>query len=470
MLPVANSESPTGYDHWHEFANSVDELNAFVRSAVLRKYQRDILNEGSFTVISPQSGRRVRVDQSVMLREGTAYLLPGGKTWLVTGPLQYGHPLWELVSENDGQRHPLPNSGIAGRSASNRQIERLRNARPPVATGHPTLVIGNSNFAHHLWNELSALDEWLSAATDEMISRLSVTAFAEPLGPLDRLFPKLGTVTDFVRQAPRSGCLDNGNLAVRVGARFVTERVRNVICGFCEQNAQQSAIAAARELLQDAWPRLWVSVRLGDRTIENQEDFIRAVMSELFHHFPEAAVLVDGFSYPFHFFEDPRVSDAQKQNHARRVRDNDAFIDHIIARLKNEFGERVTSRICSDNGLALQDAITLGRLCDYYICHAGSLQHKIGWLHNPPGLIHLPINTRYRALWHSDQIENGKIPDLLPAELLAPTTAPTQGPAHRRNPPRNFNYRVTNVEKAARYIVGRLQFHLRRKTADNNTL
>jgi hypothetical protein len=185
--------------HWDAFQKSVDELNDFVRPYVLRRYQSDLLNSGVFRVISPVSGATVEVCRSVMLDGGRVAYPVGGpvRVWLITGALKSGFPLHELVREDDGSVHPIIDPWFKKWSAlAPVVVADFKTRRRPESHGQLapaiTLLVGSGHFAHHLWNELSALDEWLNSVPEDRLQSISVCAVYEPLGPLRTLFPRLG--------------------------------------------------------------------------------------------------------------------------------------------------------------------------------------------------------------------------------------------------------------------------------------
>jgi hypothetical protein len=448
---------------WLAFRNSVEELNAFQAPRVLRKYQSDVLHGGAFTVVSPISGERVSVTRSTMLGGHIAYLLPGEpRAWLITGPTRFGFPLWELITETDSQRRSLAGKTPQTADVSGTAIDRLRSFRPGHDGGaqrpRATLLIGETNFAHHFWNELAALGEWLAGATDEEIARLAIVATAEPLGPIAQIFPRLraASAAPLSIAAARKRLAD-ASIVTRVGSCLVTTAVRQRILAFSEEHSNRSATASTRSLLLAAWPRVWVSVRLSSRTADNLEQFLLELIGKLLSAYPNAAVVFDGFSFPTGFFEDARTTSLREEFSAR-ADDVGAFIESLRQKVDQQLGSAASSRLCSVSGLDLLDAIQLGTFCDYYVCHAGSLQHKIAWFHNIPGLIHLPMNTMSRALWHSAQVESGIVPDILP-DGASISTCP---PSHGRMRDRNFNYRFRDPAKAADSVLETMRSRLRR--------
>jgi hypothetical protein len=219
-------------------------------------------------------------------------------------------------------------------------------------------------------------------------------------------------------------------------------------------------------------PRIWISVREHTRTAENLEDFLTIVMLKILRHYPRAAILLDAFSFPVGFMDDDRTI-SQRATYTTAAESAGRIIAKLILRIRNELGDNAAQRICSANGETLNEALHLGRYCDYYVCHAGTLQHKIGWFHHLPGLIHMPVSPDPRSLWHPAQlakkhvpfvqrltarqswhalqVEGGAVPDRLPSEFVVTTTPGA------RSGERNFNYRIADVESAAEYVLASMR-------------
>ena len=447
-------------DNWLAFRASVDELNAYQKPFVLRKYQSEILHSGGFSVISPISGRHVEVTRSIALGNCIAYLIPGNsRSWLVAGSVGNGFPFYEVVTELDGRRHSLEATPKPWNALRPKHLTELFKFDDQKTTGgkelNPTLVIGHHNFAHHLWNELSAFDEWLCSATEASLAKLTVLAVAEPLGPLREIFPNLKSTNIIpVTHDLLETHLARSSIAVRVGSRFVTERVRNKIRNFSQHHVDERLLRPLHALLESGWPRIWISVRLGSRTARNMEHFLLSVFQKIFSVYPEAAILLDGFSFPFGFFCDPRTTEL-RDSFSDRARATDEFIGALCNQAKDQLGASAASRIRSMSGMYLADSIDLGARCDYYICHSGTLQHKIGWFHSVPGFLLLPHSRQNLARWHAAQVERGIQPDTFSEGLLAPSAVPST-----RGGSWNSNFEFADAEGSAQCVVDAMRARL----------
>ena len=132
-----------------------------------------------------------------------------------------------------------------------------------------------------------------------------------------------------------------------------------------------------------------------------------------------------------------RVEDPELRRQWRsRIEDHDGTDD-------NEGGIRRWMR--------LAEAVYLARLADYYVCHTGSLQHKIAWFHNTPGTVHANAAGLQAgaAKWLADQLEGGRPPRLLSSQLVSDldTIRTTNQVA------RNRDYRINDIAGAVAEIL-----------------
>jgi hypothetical protein len=456
---VEELDTPKGFRtaRWKRFRASIADLNAFVRPDVLRKYQSDILSTGQFEVVSPASDDVVQITQSVRTENYIAYPLPDDSdVWLIAALVALGYPICSAFRSRRKRIFPLMKL-IKRQEQQIEQLDFQPLSNPPAPASEPdgrvALVIGHKNFAHHLWNELSALEEWSRQATPERIASLSILATDEPLGPLQDIFPELSTAT---LADPNSKSQEP--IAVRVGSQLVTNAMRRKLRDFTSRHTQALVDHPAQVLLAQAWPRIWVSVRQVWRTADNFDEFFLAILRHVIGRYPNAAIFLDGFSFPFGFFDDPRTEGHRESFVARADEAGKEIID-LIRRAEERFGTAVASRICNVSGIDLPSAIAIGERCDYYICHYGTLQHKIAWVHNIPGMLHGPHSRGPKsdsvsARWHAAQVEDGTLPDVVPPSMISTEDAES------RKKSWNLNYSFVDAEQAALFVVDLMQARL----------
>ena len=421
---------------------------------VLRRYQSDILNQGGFCIVSPFSGDFIACESSTSFFRGqTAYFFPGSNAfWLLVqyGSVSFGYPLTEVVFESRGEpqrihlwRRNHPQTNITGSDIArlfviaNETIDR--SGKPGAA-----LIIGHENFAHHIWNELSALEVWLASASDDVVARTPLKVTSEPLGPLHGLFPRLTAMRDRGRRKT----LQSVPLRVRLGGQRVTTRVREILRRIAQERLELGVYKRYFDRFTNGNPKIWISVRHGSRTPDNQADFIFAVISAILQQYPDAVFVLDGFSFPVGFFHDPKTLPVRKIFLERAFIDR-RFISSLRERIENAYGTEARARLFSTEGLDVLDAISVAGLCTFYVCHAGTLQHKIGWVHDIPGIVHTAPDDHEYALWCSNFVEGAILPAFVPADLCISTSPPI----HKQDIPRNYNYFIRDVDLAAQAVL-----------------
>lgn len=448
---------------WPEFVASVNEQNAFLAPGALRRYQADLLEAAEFSVISPFSGKPVTTRTGAHVRSGQlAYFFPGQENlWLLTPERQFkaGYPLTQAVMGDDARRHFLFNRTRQPEPISPEQLTALNEISGRALTHRAksaTLIVGHENFAHHIWNELPALQVWLERTSDDSIAKLSIIATAEPLGPLLEIFPTL-EMAMFRRS---SGAKTKMPLCVRVGSQLVTAKIRRTVLDYFKRRKHAPAILETLSILDTGWPRIWISVRQKSRTPDNQFEFLLATLKSIISRYPDAMFVLDGFSFPVGFFEDERTQ-YLRDTFIERSQDASRFIDTLRDRIAAELGGDFASRICDVSGHDLADAVCVAGNCDYYVCHGGTLQHKIGWFYSTPGFIHAAPQGLAHFLKQAQQAEGSAVPDLLPSDLAVATSRPVD--VHRvPDILRNANYRIVDVELAAEAILASMTACLRR--------
>ena len=165
-------------------------------------------------------------------------------------------------------------------------------------------------------------------------------------------------------------------LLIRVGGTRIDtaliQRVRRVAA----ERVPRDLHAQAAALRERHRPILWVTLRLENRTWVSQVPGLIAIGRQLARNYPNAALILDGFSILFGQAVAPGAAD--RRLIARETEAAQAIIDALA-------GELV---VLSLIGRPLFEAVVFAAIADCYFAHQGSLQHKIGWLGDCPGLVH----------------------------------------------------------------------------------
>jgi hypothetical protein len=303
---------------------------------------------------------------------------------------------------------------------------------PPVVT----VLVDNPDFAHHLWNDLTGIDRLLTAMPGVRLPPIVVCS--EPFSPLDAIFPALDLVR-IIRE--RSDTLFRNSLRqnrflVRIGDKHIHDRVIAGLSRAAERLCGQEMVRAVRHMRQEHWPILWVTIRTGNRTWVSQCVGIPCIVNDLLREFPRLALIIDGFCLPH---DHPAIS-AQEQDLI--LAEEMACVRAIRARLPAALMVR------SNVGRPLAESVLFAGIADCYLSHHGSLQHKIGWIANCPGVVHsnrddlCNLSGRRRAL----SARHGAV---LPSLLDPATVLDVGGGAPKRGDKWNdtvsnydFDYRV----------------------------
>jgi hypothetical protein len=290
--------------------------------------------------------------------------------------------------------------------AEHRQLwAYLRRAGPP----RPWVLLDNVQFAHHLWNALSGLERL--AHRRALLQRVGLAVCAEPWGPPEALFPELAEAAG---RPERTSCpaltaraLADHRLLLRIGGTRICDEL---VARLKRLTAVQApgAMAQAAALRRDHRPILWVTLRMENRTWVSQVPGLIDIGRRLARDFEAAAMIIDGFSVPAAPSKLPR---AQR----RLIEAERAAAAEIAAAL----ADRLT--VFSLIGRPLLEIPAFAPIADCYLAHHGSIQHKIGWLGQCPGLVHgnrTVLTTP--MLWEAAcSVREGQIqPSYLGAELV----------------------------------------------------
>src|SRR5690242_12326719 len=254
--------------HLSEFLNDIRLRLGAADEALGRRYQREIVNAGALEIISPLSGRRTTATESILVLGKNFYrFCESLEFYVAAARVKFGYPLlalfvpdanllvkWEIENSKRGIE---PKHVAALKTLVEEQGRPMaRNVPEPV-----TIVMGHQNFAHHLWNELPALERLLAELATNRTPRLLV--IREPLGPIDRLFPEVaGWKIERLRGRSPSVANGNGKLFVNLGSYRVTSSIRERVLSRAKKSASTKARKLEEELRTSKAPAFWVSVRM----------------------------------------------------------------------------------------------------------------------------------------------------------------------------------------------------------------
>jgi hypothetical protein len=408
--------------------DTLRSLNAFVVPRALRSYQKDLLATGSFTCPCPFAG--------IPRHPNAHYVLPGsGVLYYFDGPTPYillaaslkdGFPVVCIITA-----HHVIWSGKKERADLIPFARKLLETVPSqkiVLTLRTRVTLGDPNFAHFMWNEFPALHEAV-----RHYRRFDIDLRFDPLGVMPRFAVQNGLrLRHATSPVGRKGW--SRAPAVCLGSTFCNAQAKTTIMTLMDlPHTPQRR------------PHIWITVRDEGRTMENQIKFLNAFISAQNARAPETVFMLDGFSNPMDI-ERP-IYDALRPKFAERVTAAQSLIAKVVADNRN-------AQIQDMTGLPVRDAIAAAGACNFYLSHAGTLQHKPAWFYPLHGLQHgnhaslSPAALRWSAQMVAGSIE----PNGLPLDVVQDTKVNGQQTQNNRN----RDYIVTDVPAAVRCVLDRM--------------
>lgn len=413
------------------------ELNAFTVPRALRRWQRDVLETGTLRATWPLDGASLVCDATLWRDYGLfAYRFVHGPftLWLLTGGCKTGWHIAGLVMLPLGLAFAGGGEDLA---LVHYHVPALAAVRAPQGKAEAQVVVGHSNFAHHLWNELPAL----AAARPTAITRTLV--LWEPILPLDQLVDWPGALC---RVAERDVRPPPDQLAAGVLLPLGSTRIPAGLA------ARVRAACAAHDVVPPGRPgaaALSLSLRSMYRRPINQLAFCRAVLARL----PASLdVYLDGFAMPDDIDVPGRYDVAQFRAWQQETA---ALASELMAGAPADGPRLVDATLCT-----VPQAIALGARLDAYLSPHGTQQHKIGWVHQVPGVVHTSPHVAQsdQAAWLADQCEHHAPVAYLPAAMTG--TVPGQG--RFAGDPWYDDYQFIDVEDAVSWAVRALMPYIGR--------
>jgi hypothetical protein len=421
---ISGAEYEPFIPHFADFLSHIRSQLGAPDECFGRRYQREAVNSGALEIVSPLSGRPTRTTESFVALGRTFYRFCETEEFFVAAArVKFGYPLIALFvpGANLLVRWDIENDkrGIEPKHlAALRDILVAQEGQPLADSGPQpvTILLGHKNFAHHLWNELPALERLLA----DMRGRIpELLVMREPLGPLEALFPEIAAwkITRLCGRSP-STANGKGKLLVNLGSYCVTSSIRRRIVAHARGSASSKARKLDEEIRTTNAPAFWISVRAQGPKPTNQREALTELGIRLLRDFPACTVLFDGFSLP----EDWKQSDDDDIRFYRTAaHSSKKEIDATIADIAGRLAPSQSQQFINLGGWSILDCIAIAPLSTCYFCHIGTVQHKIGWTTEVPGMIHASrrIISLKAAVWYApSRLENGVMPEAIPANMV----------------------------------------------------
>jgi hypothetical protein len=392
-------------------------LNRYVNSQRLLQYQLNIFETGRFDVLDITSDDIVSCSGTFQPEfKRFAYRFAGrsGVFWLIAAEISQAYEIDAVFLEQERT--------VYLRKSDDPSIEPIvaalvryldsNNVELPPTPASARLVVGHPNFAHFIWNEMPALLD-LEEREDGQVPHIAVTY--EPILPFEKLIRWNSAsirVKTQVSEVLRQPAGYEPSVLFSLGSRLVTKKVKQRIVEECTWYAHQSGVMpTTRDRIV-----LWVSLRLLYRHPVNQ----LAAFIELFRQLSllnqKFAIILDGYSLPHDL-------DFLGRYNADLERSHSSELSKLVQDLKDEISNFGTDQVTVIDGTQadLPTSIFLASHADFYVCHHGTQQHKIGWIYRAPGVIHANrhiLETR-PTNWTRNQTEDPGAVYFTPDHLIS---------------------------------------------------
>jgi tetratricopeptide (TPR) repeat protein len=396
-----------------------EQLNISLQGAEAlqrNRFQLTAIEDGYIYAICPNTGRIITSNRSLVLlpQKGYGcifyrfvgneifYLVTGGN-WNGFSKLYLYFPRTELIiilftlslAEEQGIVNQFKSFMVT-------EWTRIQSYLLNSGKAETVALVSWQQFAHHLWNELSGIHKLYEANLLEKVDRF--LAVAEPLGGIDEIFPEIPSekIKRIQEHKLLEEILENNYFVTRVGHSFIREDLANRIYQLSLKQCHPSFLAEVEEAKEKFFPLLWISIRLNNRTWISQTEGITNIINNLSKHFPNLGVIIDGFSLPCGFSNNFAFQ--------KTIEQETKTVKNIRSLLPSEI------KIYDTVGCMLYESIVWAYAIDCYLAHHGTIQHKVGWTANKPGIVHTNRQTLKRldllpAFWAR---ENSAMPIYIP--------------------------------------------------------
>ncbi len=243
------------------------------------------------------------------------------------------------------------------------------------------VVTGFQHLMHVLWNELPALDRMAALPLPD---KVSIGVLCQPFGPTVALFPELQPAIQVIRLEDVATLNATNGLVLGLGSWSITPGTQHRVRRVAAEQAGPAVIAARDAFKASHHPIFWLSVKPPKRTMSDQAQTLATLMQALRADYPNAGFILDGASRPWDF---PASSNYPPWFH-------DVFTKavagsaEIMGAVKALLDPDLHPHLVTLNDISACDEVVWGEAASFYICHGGTMQNKIGWVHQTPGFIH----------------------------------------------------------------------------------
>lgn len=376
--------------HWRLF--NADE-------AKLRTQQHGMVRDGCFLMPSPFAEQPDRCTESYYVPHRFCYRFRASEDYFwISGPLDDAFALSTIFFPKRRIAVCLADRGTDESDLLELEKMCADAAKPAAAAadsrqGKRVVVTGHSHYMHTLWNELPALER---AAAAGLADSISLAAAYQPLGPLAELFPEFARDLRPLSFHEISALNREHRLPVGLGSRTISTGVQQRLRAVADRHAD-AAVLARRDCFRAAHsPIFWFSVKPLGRTCLRQAAVLAHLIAATKQAYPSAGFILNGTSRPW----DLERNENYGSWFADGLQPASAQSRQTIAEVISRLPQAMHACVQAISDVSVCEEIAWGGAADFYFCHGGTMQNKIGWIHRIPGMVH--SSRQFMQVWKSN--------------------------------------------------------------------
>ena len=279
------------------------------------------------------------------------------------------------------------------------KFDALRASCVKPAESKPLVVMGYPHFLHVIWNEATALER---AIEKGLMHDIPVKTLFEPFGPTTVAYPELRSDSMVVRHDEMGALNASARLLVGLGGWTISDATQDRLNKVSLRLATPSARLGSKALRARFEHIFWISIKPPRRTLVNQNQVLAGLILALLEQYPSSGVILNGTSSPWDAAFNP--------NHGAWFTDGieaaSVFVRDAAHAIIASLDASVRDRITVVSGVTVADEMVWASTADFYVCHGGTMQNKIGWMTKAPGYIH--SNSKFIEVFRNiSPVENG---------------------------------------------------------------
>jgi tetratricopeptide (TPR) repeat protein len=414
------------------------------------KFQQTLVDDGCIYAVCPSTGKILTSNRSLPCGDkglaliNCCYRFIGTEVfYLITGSLWSERcclyfPRLELIVELYNLRTPeYPETETIDtlKAYSVVNAKQLRNYLQQQQPSAKVVVVGDiDNIAHHLWNEISGIENLIATQSLSKIDRFLVVG-SEFFGKLDELFPIPGEkIIRLKREEVAAGIFKNNYLAFRLGNLSIQQNSINRIEKLAAAKST-SQLHATIDTAKQCFPLLWITIRLGNRTWVNQIKGTAEIINALARDFPQLGIVFDGFNTA-----DTRGKSLTSEAEEGIIARETETVQEIQALIDRELP------IYNTIGRSMMESVLWSREVDLYLAPWGAGLTKVAAMANKPGVIHtnktvLNLVFSKKYWWAISNRHKADVPVFIPESAIFEVTdnVKRMGVWDRRTTLNNYN-------------------------------